>query len=183
MNTQNTSLPFSEVFNIFIGLRAKAVAVSKSDYTMYSMRPKLSSNLRDFWQCIFDVARPSLPQFGDSVRAIALAIIIASHLILICKRNPAETALAGFEHPRSAPQHSVEILSVRVGCDVHVARPQFGDSLHATASVSIIATQLTCPKNNIRFSLRFKENQAARRVRKACFFWPQELSPLLASST
>ena len=105
MNTQNTSLPFSDVFNIFIGLRAKAVAVSKSDYTMYSMRPKLSSNLRDFWQCIFDVARPSLPQFGDSVRAIALAIIIASHLILICKRNPAETALAGFEHPRSAPQH------------------------------------------------------------------------------
>ena len=62
MNTQNTSLSFSDVFKIFIGLRAKAVAVSKSDYTMYSMRPKLSSNLREFRQCIFDVARPSLPQ-------------------------------------------------------------------------------------------------------------------------
>ena len=50
MNTQNASPSFSDVFKIFIGLRAKAVAVSKSDYTMYSMRPKLSSNLREFWQ-------------------------------------------------------------------------------------------------------------------------------------
>ena len=58
-------------------------------------------------ECDVHVARP---QFADSVHATALGSIIASHLILICKRNPAETALAGFEHQRSAPQHSVEIL-------------------------------------------------------------------------
>ena len=83
------------------------------------------------------------------MRATALGSIIASHLILICKRNPAETALAGFEHPRSAPQHSVEILSVGVGCDVHVARPQFGDSVRATALGSIIASHLIliCKRN------------------------------------
>ena len=75
--------------------------------------------------------------------------IIASHLVLVCKGNPAALAFAGFGHPRSAPQHSVEILSVGVGCDVHVARPQFGDSVRATALGSIIASHfiLICKRN------------------------------------
>ena len=86
--------------------------------------PQSAKNFTVGGECDVHVARP---QFADSVRATALGSIIASHLILICKRNPAETALAGFEHPRSAPQHSVEILSVGVGCDVHVALVEFVD--------------------------------------------------------
>jgi len=97
------------------------------------------------------------------VRATALGSIIASHLILICKRNPAETALAGFEHPRSAPQHSVEILSVGVGCDVHVARPQFGDSVRATALGSIIASHLILIHKEMQRFARFAAFESAQR--------------------
>ena len=71
MNTQNTSLPFSDVFNIFIELRGKAVAVSKSDYTMYSMRSKLSSNLRKFWQWIFCFWRVLFVSFCNSANETA----------------------------------------------------------------------------------------------------------------
>ena len=88
------------------------------------MHPSTQSKFSVVVGCDVHVARP---QFADSVRATALGSIIASHLILICKRNPAVTALAGFEHPRSAPQHSVEILSVGVGCAVHVALVEFVD--------------------------------------------------------
>ena len=97
------------------------------------------------------------------MRATALGSIIASHLILICKRNPAETALAGFEHPRSAPQHSVEILSVGVGCDVHVARPQFGDSVRATALGSIIASHLILIHKEMQRFARFAAFECAQR--------------------
>ena len=38
--------------------------------------------------------------------------IIASHLVLVCKGNPAALAFAGFGHLRSAPHHSGEILTV-----------------------------------------------------------------------
>ena len=48
------------------------------------------------------------------------------------------------------------------------------DSTHENDHERLPSSMLTCPKNNIRFSFRFKEKRAARRVRKACFFLPQQ---------
>jgi hypothetical protein len=128
----------------------------------FSRRPETSRNglFGRVFSALFECCSAS---FCYSVRATALGSIIASHLVLICKRNPAETALAGFEHPRSAPQHSVEILSVGVGSVQHLSLKHSVDSTHENDHERLPLSMLTCPKNNIRFSLRFKEKRAARR--------------------
>ena len=48
------------------------------------------------------------------------------------------------------------------------------DSTHQNHHERWPAAMLTCPANNICFSLRFKEKRAARHVQKSLFFLPQE---------
>ena len=71
-------LPFSHVFNIFIRLQARAVAVFKSIYSLYGVRTKLTTTV---WQCILTLCHTGCSSNFSNPRAqllLHLANIIAN---------------------------------------------------------------------------------------------------------
>ena len=52
-----------------------------------------------------------------------------------------------------------------------LSRTEICDCTHENDHERLASAMLTCPANNICFSLRFKEKRAARRVRKSVFFF------------
>jgi hypothetical protein len=93
--------------------------------------------------------------------------IIASHLVLACKENPAALAFAGFGHPRSAPHHSVEILSLGLGVMYMWRAP----------NLSIPCVQLHGQHHCIPFGPRMQRKPGGISV---CRFWaPAECPPSL----